>query len=247
MKSRVRGISSLLVSAALVISLYGTAASAADTDVTSEVTLRFLPVTSTNADIDDIGINQFRVDVIPGATATQKQFVFRNEGTFLSAITGVFFDDERLAEGEETNGVIAGFTTSSITGPGVSFFVPATTPLFLGGTTLTPPFVTTSGLAMVSTSILMGVGPDQTLPVTTNLQPGVTNEEVIEALQTGALRVGVEARGFLIEGTASFVNTTPSVVPVPPVPVPVIPAPAALLLGSLGAGLVGFLRRRRML
>lgn len=49
------------------------------------------------------------------------------------------------------------------------------------------------------------------------------------------VRIGLQTEGFTNGKTASFVNLATA-----------IPALDAVLVGSLGAGLVGLLRRRRM-
>ena len=76
-----------------------------------------------------------------------------------------------------------------------------------------------------------GIGAGEELGVLLNLQDARTYGDVISGLNSGAVIVGVKAQGFG-EYSESFIT---------------IPAPGAVLLGSIGVGLVGWLRRRRTL
>jgi len=78
-----------------------------------------------------------------------------------------------------------------------------------------------------------GIGIGESLGVLFDLQPGQTYEDVVAGIINKTIMVGIKAQGF-----GPYSETF--------VAVPV-PAPAALVLGALGAGAVGLLRRRKVL
>lgn len=186
-----------------------------------------------------IGEAQLFVEVVDHVS--QVNFIFTNIGPLASSITDVYFDD----------GTLLGI--ASITGALglVEFSQLATPPDLPGGNNVVPPFVTTAGFSADSDPPVqpLGVNPGEFLGVTFNLQGGGTHQDVIDELTSGELRISIHVQGYS-GGSESFVNNgvfePPTEPPTEP-PSAVIPAPGAILLGTIGIGVVGWLRRRRTL
>lgn len=157
---------------------------------------------------------------------SQVLFTFTNTGPYASSITDVYFDDD---------GVLSGIASIGNSDPGVSFSQFASPSSLPGGRNLTPPFVTTRGFSVDSDPPVRpnGVGPGELLGITFSLANGRIFDNVIAALGSGDLRVGIHVQGFANCGSESFVNNN------------VIPAPGALVLGTIGLGSISWLRRRR--
>ena len=130
---------------------------------------------------------------------------------------------------------------------------------------LVPEFVVTEGFLCDSDNPTIGgsgvdpdddsgVDPGESISILFTLKDGKTFEDTIAALDGGAdgigddLRIGLFVLGIGLPdsdsssgnvwGQECYVNSTTSTI---------IPAPGAVLLGSIGVGLVGWLRRRRTL
>ena len=83
-----------------------------------------------------------------------------------------------------------------------------------------------------------GVGPGEELGILFELVDGAVYTDTLAALEGieflgGRLIIGIHVQGFDDNGSESFSTATP--------------APAALLPACIGAGLVGWLKRRRIL
>ena len=124
------------------------------------------------------------------------RLTFSNAGPDSSSLTAVYFDD----------GVIV--TLTVVPTPGVAFTAGSASPPDLpGGSTLTPPFVTTENLAADAdpSPALNGVNPTESLVLDLDLQVGSTLQDVLDQLASGVLRVGVKVQSFSGGGSESLV------------------------------------------
>lgn len=196
---------------------------------TGEATFPFVAVPGTNAENAAIGENQLALTVA-GLPPNQAVFTVKNTGTTPSSVMGLFFDTENSSTLEGLEGTE--FTGSQ----GVNFTRAAVVAGLPGATLLTPVFVTSNGMELNAGSTTKGVSNGKSVSVTTNVAQNATLAQLLQEIDTGQIRVGVNVEGFPNGGTGSFVNLGTA-----------IPAPAAIVLGSLGTGLIGLLRRRKML
>jgi hypothetical protein len=196
-------------------------------------TYSFVNITNNNAGDAAIGEAQLFVELFD--LGTQINFAFTNIGPDASSITDVYFD----------NGILLGIGSIIITPTLVEFSQLATPSNLPGGNTVIPPFVTTAGFSADSDPPVqpLGVNPGESLGIIFDLQGGGTFNDVIDELASGDLRIGIHVQGFSSRGSESFINNGI----VDGDGNGVIPAPGALVLCSIGAGCLGWLRRSKML
>jgi len=171
--------------------------------------------------------SQLSVEVSdPGSNRVDFTF-YNNVGT-ASSITEIYFDD----------GTLLGIASITDSGAGVAFSNPAKKDL-PGANQAKPPFVTTINFSADADSPPSKNGVNtatEWVTITFNLINGKAYADTLAALNDGSLRIGLHVQAIgTTNGSDSYVNTI------------VIPAPGAILLGSIGIGLVGWLRRRRSL
>jgi hypothetical protein len=178
-----------------------------------------------------IGEAQLFVELVN--MGNQTEFLFTNTGPDASSITDVYFDD----------GTLLGIATVTNTLGFVEFSESASPPDLPGGNNVSPPFVTTAGFSADSDPPTqpLGVNPGESLGITFDLQVGGVFDDILDELDSGALRIGIHVQGYSSGGSESFINngTTNGNGK--------IPAPGALVLGGIGVSVVSWLRRRRML
>lgn len=186
----------------------------------------FSCITNRNVSNASVG-SQLKVDVIDPGWGNQVRFEFTNTGTKAGSITDIYFHD--------ASNILASFGWVQ-NQTGVNFVAGANPATLSGGSAVG--FVTDTVLNTESTSTAYGVNPGEKVGITLNLGAGKMFSDVVAAISTGAIRMGVQMTGFTYLGSESFVNTTTNTSPVP-----VTPEPSALALGGLAC--LGLLRRRR--
>lgn len=189
-------------------------------------TYGFYNISANNVADAAIGEAQLSVDVLD-AGGGQVKFLFHNSGPSASSITDVYFDDGTLL-------AIASIDNSS---SGVAFTQLAHPSNLPAANDATPPFVTTQGFSADSDPPTQpnGVNPGEYVGITFDLQGGQVFADTLDALTSGALRIGIHVQGFASGGSESFVNN-PSPVPIPA---------AAWLFGSALVGVGSIARRKR--
>jgi len=185
-------------------------------------TFGFGCISNTSATNCAIGESQLFVDVTD-AGSNQVLFTFTNNGSDLSSIADVYFDD----------GTLLGIASIDNSSSGVSFSEGASPGNLPGGNLVG--FTATAGFLADSDAPVQpnGVNPGEYLGITFDLLQGVSYMDTINALQSGTdLRIGIHVQGFADGGSESFVNY--------------VPVPAAVwLFGSGLIGLVGLARRKK--
>ena len=187
----------------------------------------FQNITANNVADAAIGEAQLSVD-LTAFGANQVQFRFLNSGPLASSITDVYFDAPDPS-------ALDGISSIDDSFAGVSFSLGAAPGNLPGANNASPPFVTSPGLSADSDPAAQpnGVNPGEELGIIFDLDAGKSFADVLGEMTSGALRVGIHVQGFASGGSESFVTTT-------------TPVPSAAMLGVIGLGTVGWVRRRKL-
>lgn len=174
--------------AALALALSGGTAHA--------VTLGFDCLTNTIAGDCAIGEAQLQVVVTDEGGGTVR-FRFENLGPADSVISEVYFDDGSLLVLSAVND-----------GAGVDFEPDANPPDLPGGNLAVPPFQVTQGFLAeaIPAPSMNGVGPTEWVEIDFSLQGGQSFADVLDELDSGALRIGIHVIAFESGGSESFLN-----------------------------------------
>ena len=215
-------------------------AAAAALPASAALTVSFNRITANNSGNADIGNHLFLN--ISNAGADQFLFTFRNTASFFpkSSISEIYFDSDKVLSG----------LNQIYDQTGVKFSSGAKPADLPGGQSISPIFVATSVLSISANnpSPSNGINPGESLSVLYNLA-GPNYDSLVTALINRELRIGLHVQGLANGSSESFINNLPPPLPDPPAASspPTIPAPAALILASIGAGFVSFLRRRNFI
>lgn len=185
----------------------------------------FVRITNDSAANEGIGEAQFSAELLE-LSSDEVQFVFRNSGPVACSITDVYFDGGLPVTSSLQS--ISSIEDSS----GVSFSAGATPHNLSAGNAID--FETTAGLSLDSNPPVQpnGVNPGEYLTVGLLAS---SYADVLNDLNSGALRIGLRVQGFADGSSESYVNG-----------VSIIPAPASVALAAIGVGLVKVLRNRRL-
>ncbi len=196
-------------------------------------TYGFTNITNNNATDALIGENQLSL-VVHDEGSLLVKFCFENAGPGASSIADVYWDDNAIPSLLTS---IQGFEESA----GVDFSEGASPGNLPGGNGILPAFSADFSADSDPPAQPNGVNPLEQLCVLFNYTPvGPTQDgftEIIDAMNSGALRVGIHVQGFASGGSESFVTTGDN-------GVTIIPEPASMLLSMLGTGIVGIFRKR---
>lgn len=183
----------------------------------------------------DVGQEQIRVEVAE-YSSRQILFTFTNTGSTASSITNIYLDDDAMFR----TAMALFDADDNIGDAGVDFTqnaFEAVDPFELPGAELIG-FETATALSADSDLTVpdSGVDPGESLGVLLNLSNRtLAFSDVINALDTGVLRIGIYLQNFPDGGSEAFVTRVAN------------PVPGSVILTGIGMGLVGWLRGKRML
>lgn len=209
----------------------GLAFALAATNVTA-ATYNFMCISDNNAGNCATGEAQISVDVTQtdASLSTTVNFIFRNVGSVASSITDFYWDD--------ATSVLLGIT-NIFSSPGTSISAGASPPNIPAPNGVTPSFSASFSADSNPPAAPNGINIGEFVNFSVLMAGGIAFSDVIAAMDSGKLRLGVHVQAFPNGGSESFVNGVVE----PPAPVP-LPAAGWLMIAGLG-GLAALRRRKR--
>ena len=217
----------LLSIAVLLFTLAGISFGFADPE-----TYGFANITNNNATDALIGEDQLSVIVHDEGTLLVK-FCFDNAGPEASSITDVYWDDNA--------GLLTSIQSFGANTGNVAFSEGARPRNLPAGRSISPRFIADYSADSDRPVPHKGVNPGEELCVLFNYtttgpaQDGFT--EIIDAMNSGALRVGIHVQAYASGGSESFITDGDN-------GVTIVPEPASMILAMIGMSLVGGLKKR---
>jgi hypothetical protein len=145
---------------------------------------------------NSVGQDQLSVELT--GSGDQACFLFRNTGSEPASLRAIYFQDSDLL-GEAT------LTPDE----GVAMRRGATPANLPGADTVDPVFEATLSFGTNGLGHADGIDPGEQLQICFTLLEGQTFEDVVEAMRSGELRIGVRVHRFRGGGSGSFVNNNP--------------------------------------
>jgi hypothetical protein len=185
----------------------------------SVISFEFQNITSNNPISASTGERQFSLDITDeNVCANQAMFIFKNTGTEQSTISEIYFDDNPP--------VLMTFNRfiNMTDVDGLRFRVGASPSNLPGGHSIG--FVADYSYEAKAPSPRLGINPGEVLGIKFNIGSGSTFEDVINAMSSNQLRIGIHATNFRLGFSESFIAK--SLIPVD------VPEPSLAMLMFLG-------------